>query len=195
MRTIVCKRKLTLIKQDGEQKYTGRRTSYTFVYLPIIRKVVMAEHTQFGKWVEENPLIPSVPIASCPIATTLGVLGKKWSLLILRDISMRKERRFTELLNSVNGITRRVLSMRLHELEEEGIIKRSVDKSERPFKIRWQLTNKGWDALPILMSYFAFGSKWYARNVYSDKKPREVEEVFPQRQLRQSFVNLEIGKK
>jgi DNA-binding HxlR family transcriptional regulator len=148
---------------------------------------------EFGKWIEENPILPSVPIVACPIATTLGVLGRKWSLLILRDIAMRKEERFTELLRSVEGITRRVLSMRLRELESEGLIMRSVDKSKKPSRITWDLTEKGWDALPILMSYFAFGSKWYSRKVFKDKKEKEMVELFPQKQLRHSFVNLEVS--
>ena len=55
--------------------------------------------------------------AQCPIQTALRVLGKKWTLLILRDIGFRKVHRFNRLLESVSGITPRVLSMRLKELE------------------------------------------------------------------------------
>jgi DNA-binding HxlR family transcriptional regulator len=137
-------------------------------------------------------MIPGVLISNCPIATTMGALGRKWSLLILRDIGMRKQQRFTDLLKSVDEITRRVLSMRLQELEEEGMIHKTVDKNSRPFKIRWDLTEKDWDALPILMSYVAFGSKWYPRTIFPDQKPKEVREVFPQKQLKGTYVNLEI---
>jgi DNA-binding HxlR family transcriptional regulator len=143
-------------------------------------------------WARENPIVPAYPIKACPIATSLGVIGRKWCLLIIRDIAMRKEHRFTEFLRSVQGITRRVLSIRLRELEAEGLIERTVDKRQKPAKITWDLTEKGWDTLPILMSYFGFGSKWYPRSVFRDKKAKELVEIFPQRQLRGSYVNLEV---
>jgi DNA-binding HxlR family transcriptional regulator len=110
---------------------------YTFVApFDLAESISLAKaNLEHGKWIVENPIVPSFPISACPIATSLGVLGRKWSLLILRDIAMRKEQRFTELLKSVDGITRRVLSMRLRELESEGIIVRSVDKTKRPLRI------------------------------------------------------------
>ena len=138
-------------------------------------------------------MVPAVTVANCPIATSLGVLGKKWTLLILRDISMRRQERFSELLRSIGVITPRVLSMRLNELEREGIISR-VEERKSPRVVRWSLTEKGWDALPILMSYVAFGSKWYSRRVFEDGEPREVREVYPQRNLRKLYVNLEVNK-
>jgi DNA-binding HxlR family transcriptional regulator len=146
----------------------------------------------FDKWIRENAIVPTVPIEACPIATTLQVVGKKWSLLIVRDIAMEKQTRFTELLRSVEGITKRVLSMRLRELEKEGIVMRTVNRSTKPATIKWELTDKGWDALPILMSFFGFGAKWYSRSVFRDKKPKELVELFPQKQLRSTYVNLQV---
>lgn len=84
-----------------------------------------------------------------------------------------------------------MLSARLKELETEGIIQK-IEGIESPNAVRWSLTEKGWDALPILMSFFAFGSKWYAEAVFSDGRPREVKEVYPQRNLRKSYVNLTV---
>src|SRR5271155_2834728 len=66
---------------------------------------------------DEAPLLPAVEFKVCPIKASLGVLGRKWTLLILRDIGFRKIGRFNELLRSVSGLTPRVLSMRLSELE------------------------------------------------------------------------------
>ncbi len=73
-------------------------------------------------WAKGMPMIPAVSFTSCPIATSLGVLGKKWTILIIRDIGMRKMERFSELLKGVQGITPRVLSQRLKELGGAGII-------------------------------------------------------------------------
>jgi len=63
-------------------------------------------------------------------------------MLILRDIGLRKIRRFNRLLESVPGLTPRVLSMRLKELQEEGFIE-CLESQEVPRVVRWGLTEKG----------------------------------------------------
>jgi DNA-binding HxlR family transcriptional regulator len=129
----------------------------------------------------ENPsdlLTPAVPIKNCPIATSLGVLGRKWTILILRDISMMKMERFNQLLKATPGLTPRILSHRLSELEKEGMIER-VEKRKGPNFVRWRLTEKGNDTIPILMRFSAFGSKWYADEVFEDKTPKRLREIYP----------------
>jgi DNA-binding HxlR family transcriptional regulator len=69
--------------------------------------------------------------------------------------------------------------MRLAELEKSGLIERN-EECKSPKIVRWTLTSKGKDALPILMSIIEFGSRWYADKVFEDKKPRTLEELFPQ---------------
>jgi DNA-binding HxlR family transcriptional regulator len=123
-------------------------------------------------------LTPAVPIMGCPIATSLGVLGRKWTILILRDMAMMKKERFSEFLRSTPGLTPRVLSNRLREMEHEGMIER-VEKRKGPNFVRWKLTEKGNDTIPILMRFAAFGSKWYAEEVFEDKTPKRLREVYP----------------
>jgi DNA-binding HxlR family transcriptional regulator len=72
-------------------------------------------------------MLPQVSFMNCPIKTSLGVLGKKWSMLIIRDIGVYKITRFNRLLESIEGITPRVLSLRLKELEKKGFIERDED--------------------------------------------------------------------
>jgi DNA-binding HxlR family transcriptional regulator len=129
-----------------------------------------------------NPLLPAVRFARCPIGISAGLLGKKWTMLILRDIGFRNIDRFNRLLESVRGITPRVLSQRLKELEEQGYIER---EEKSPALVRWGLTEKGRDALPILMSFIAFGAKWYADEVFEDKKPRPMKELYPSPEARE----------
>jgi DNA-binding HxlR family transcriptional regulator len=69
--------------------------------------------------------------------------------------------------------------MRLKELEKEGFIECSEEKRS-PMMVRWELTEKGKDTMPILMQLTAFGSKWYSDVVFEDKKPRMLKEIFPQ---------------
>ena len=134
---------------------------------------------------ESSALHPSVKFVQCPIQTvTLGVLGRKWTGLILRDIGFRKIDRFNRLLESIPGLTPRVLSMRLKELHEEGVIER-IETHNSPMVVRWALTEKGRDTLPILMRLIAFGSKWYPDVVFEDKIPRTLNELFPGPEARQ----------
>ena len=118
-----------------------------------------------------------VKFANCPIKTSLGVLGKKWTMLLLRDIGFRRISRFNRLLESIPGITPRVLSMRLKELEEEGFIAKNMDK-ESQNTVHWSVTEKGVDTLPILLRLIAFGSKWYPEETFEDGKSRTFKEIF-----------------
>lgn len=124
---------------------------------------------------------PQIKIINCPIRTTLGVLGKKWTMLIIRDIGFLKINRFNRILESIPGLTPRVLSMRLKELEKDDIIKCRQIKGDQVMVV-WSLTEKGKDILPILLMLTAFGSKWYAEHVFEDKKPRKLHEVFSKRE-------------
>ena len=146
------------------------------------------EYEKNGNEEEEDCIIrPQVKIVNCPIKTSLGVLGKKWTMLIIRDIGFLKIRRFNRILESIPGLTPRVLSMRLKELEREGIIKcKEVRKDQ--VMILWSLTEKGEDILPILLLLTAFGSKWYPELVFEDKKPRRLDEVFFQPETRQRIL-------
>ena len=136
---------------------------------------------------EECIIRPQVKIVNCPIKTSLGVLGKKWTMLIIRDIGFLKIKRFNRILESIPGLTPRVLSMRLKELEREGIIKCTEVRNDQVI-VLWSLTEKGEDILPILLLLTAFGSKWYSEFVFEDKKPRRLDEVFSQPETRQRIL-------
>jgi DNA-binding HxlR family transcriptional regulator len=122
---------------------------------------------------------PQVKFIACPIRTSLGILGKKWTILILRDIGFLRIDRFNRLLESITGLTPRILSIRLKQLEKEGFIER-IEEKKSPMVVRWRLTDKGKDTLPILMQLVAFGSKWYSDVIFEDTMPRKLNEIFPQ---------------
>jgi len=126
----------------------------------------------------EAPILPTVAFKNCPIRTSFGVLGKKWTLLILRDIAFLKVDRFNRILRSIPGLTPRVLTLRLKELRGDGIIEPVVIQ-RRPRLVRWRLTKMGQDTIPILMSLISFGATWYPQSVFEDGKPRTAEELFP----------------
>lgn len=139
---------------------------------------------------QEIVIQPQVKFVNCPIRTSLGILGKKWTILIIRDIGVRKINRFNRILESIPGLTPRVLSMRLKELEKEGLIE-CIEKKKSPpqMMVLWRLTEKGKDTLPILMQMVAFSSKWYADVIFEDKRPRKFSEIFPQPEAREMIIN------
>jgi DNA-binding HxlR family transcriptional regulator len=144
-------------------------------------------------WEKGKAMVPNAPICNCPIATSLSLLGKKWTMLVLRDIAMRDMGRFSQLMKGIPGITPRMLSSRLKDLERHGMIVKTANRKSAK-AAKWYPTEKGWDALPILFSYTAFGSKWFASDVFEDGKPRQISEVYPQRSLRDMYVNLDVDR-
>jgi DNA-binding HxlR family transcriptional regulator len=91
-----------------------------------------------------------------PVQASLGSLGRKWALLVLMNIALSRAQRYNELLRSTPGMSKRILAMRLRELEADGFIFRAErDQSHT----RWQLTQKGADVLPVLLTLIHFGSK------------------------------------
>jgi DNA-binding HxlR family transcriptional regulator len=142
------------------------------------------EEEKSGNSYGDGMLLPQVRFVRCPIKTSLGVLGKKWTMLIIRDIGFLKINRFNRILESIAGLTPRVLSMRLKELKKEGFIECTEEK-RLPMMVLWSLTRKGKDTMPILMQLTAFGSKWYSDVVFEDKMPRTLKEIFPQPEARE----------
>lgn len=91
---------------------------------------------------EPIALTKSAPGASCPIERTLGIIGSKWTFLIIRDLLLDGTLRFGDLLRSLDGISPKTLSLRLRELEEAGIVSRTV-YPEIPPRVEYALTDKG----------------------------------------------------
>jgi DNA-binding HxlR family transcriptional regulator len=94
---------------------------------------------------------------NCSIARALEVVGERWTLLIVRDafLGLRRFDEFQERL----GIARNVLADRLNRLVDEGILER-VPYSERPERFEYQLTRKGRDLVPALVSLGQWGDKY-----------------------------------
>ncbi|PIP04137.1 MAG: MarR family transcriptional regulator [Candidatus Yonathbacteria bacterium CG_4_10_14_3_um_filter_47_65] len=93
----------------------------------------------------------------CPIESTLNVIGKKWAILIIRDL-LNGKKRFGELARSLFEISPRTLSARLVELEKYGIIERKVFP-EVPLHVEYSLTQKGHELRLILEQMRKWGDK------------------------------------
>ncbi len=91
----------------------------------------------------------------CPIASTLDLVGDKWSLLVIRDLLHGKST-YGELLGSPEGIPTNILADRLKRLEEAGIIVSSVYQ-ERPVRYAYGLSDKGKDLGNVLIALVRWG--------------------------------------
>lgn len=96
---------------------------------------------------------PGVP---CPIAKTLDVIGTKWTFLIIRDLLIEGTLRFSDLLRSMDGISPKTLSLRLRELEDNGLIVRKV-YPEVPPRVEYTLTDKGKRLESVFIELKRFG--------------------------------------
>ena len=93
---------------------------------------------------------------NCSIASTLELIGERWTLLIVRDAFLGV-RRFDDFQRSL-GIARNVLQGRLERLVENGILER-VRYQERPERFEYRLTEKGIDLWPVMVSLLAWGDR------------------------------------
>jgi len=101
------------------------------------------------------------PADHCSIASTLAVVGDRWTLLILRDV-FRGLHRFSDLQADL-GIARNLLTDRLGRLVDEGVLEK-VPYQERPRRCEYRLTAKGADLSPALVTLMAWGDRWYAES-------------------------------
>ncbi|MCG6857272.1 MAG: helix-turn-helix transcriptional regulator [Salaquimonas sp.] len=95
--------------------------------------------------------------SKCPIASTLDLVGDRWTLLVLRNI-FRGSRRYGEHLESPEGIATNILADRLALLEREGLIEK-VAYQTRPLRHEYRLTRKGADLLPVLQTLATWSMK------------------------------------
>ena len=94
-------------------------------------------------------------LPACPVATTVQLIGSKWKLLIMRNLLARPWR-FNELKKSLEGISQKVLTDSLREMEADGIITRTVFP-EVPPRVEYALSLLGESMRPILYAMEKWG--------------------------------------
>lgn len=92
---------------------------------------------------------------TCPVETTLRVIGGRWKVLILRELFI-EIKRFSELQRALIGITQKMLTQQLRELETDGIISRKVYPVVPP-KVEYSLTPLGESLRPIIDEMHKWG--------------------------------------
>jgi DNA-binding HxlR family transcriptional regulator len=102
--------------------------------------------------------------STCPTTITLRVIGGKWKLVILWYL-WHDAKRFGELKRSISGITQRMLTQQLRELERDGVVSRKV-YAQVPPRVEYAMTEFGRTLEPILRLMCKWGEE-HARRVNS----------------------------
>ena len=117
----------------------------------------------------------SPELKSCPIEATFRIIGKKWTVLIIREM-LRSTTQFNRFLENIEGITPKVLSERLRELQKFGIVRRRI-VSEYPIKVEYEMTDLGREFEPVLLAAASFSMKNMPKVVFKDGKPRNPSDM------------------
>ncbi|MHB8360835.1 MAG: winged helix-turn-helix transcriptional regulator [Thermoplasmataceae archaeon] len=110
---------------------------------------------------DEKPnqkVISNMSSSDCPIVESIKLIGGEWNLIIIRHLS-DGSKGFNAILKAANGISPRTLSRSLKYLEESGFVVRNVI-STRPFRVEYELTEKGKALKSALVDLRKWGEKW-----------------------------------
>lgn len=96
-----------------------------------------------------------IELPACPVEITLSLMADKWKFLIIRDL-LTGTKRFGELQRSIGGVSQKVLTNNLRQMESSGLINRKV-YAEVPPRVEYSLTDLGKSLKPILDSMVNWG--------------------------------------
>ena len=97
-------------------------------------------------------------LPACPVETTLTMISDKWKVLILRDL-LTGTKRFGELKKSLTGVSQKVLTSQLREMEENGLVERKA-YPEVPPRVEYSLTPLGRSLQPIMDAMRVWGEQY-----------------------------------
>jgi len=112
---------------------------------------------------------------SCPVDCTFNLIGKKFTIHILRNMIILGHTRFNQF-ESIEGINSKTLAVRLKEMLENDLIERKVYPGI-PIRVEYSVTEKGKSVLPILEQMLAFSMKYAPEDVFADGRPRSFKDV------------------
>ena len=101
-------------------------------------------------------------LPACPVETTLTLISDKWKVLILRDL-LPGTRRFGELKRSLGGVSQKVLTAQLCQMEDSGLLTRTV-YPEVPPRVEYTLTELGASLRPVLEALRDWGEEYQAKS-------------------------------
>ena len=130
----------------------------------------VSERAAFGPKGRAEPKIPKAPskrkrgddhTTGCAVEATLGVIGGRWKGVVLFHL-LKGKKRFGELRRTLPNCTQRMLTLQLRELEEDGLVKRTIF-AEVPPRVEYELTPFGRSLEPVLLGMRDWGEKYKKR--------------------------------
>ena len=112
--------------------------------------------------IQTSSAAPAKELPACPVETTLTLISDKWKVLILRDL-MPGTKRFGALKKSIGGVSQKVLTAQLRQMEESGLLTRTV-YPEVPPRVEYTLTELGRSLKPILDAMQNWGEAYQAKS-------------------------------
>ena len=94
----------------------------------------------------------------CPVARTLDIVGDRWTMLVVRDLFLGQSK-FSDMLESLEGISPNLLADRLKRLERQSIVER-VFYSDHPPRAEYCLTEKGNELGPVITAMAEWGIRY-----------------------------------
>lgn len=103
----------------------------------------------------------------CTVNQTVKYIARKWTMLILLELYKGEghTRRFSELKGCLAGITQKVLSARLKELEREGLVKKRMEGTAFPLKSEYTLTESGLEMIDVIKGMKLWALRWKIKNI------------------------------
>ncbi len=92
---------------------------------------------------------------TCPVDVTLGFIGGKWKLLILFHLHYFTKKSYAEIRDNLPGISEKMLSQQLKELERDKLIEKNVI-TQKPYRVEYYLSTEGKSLAPL----YEFVSEW-----------------------------------
>ena len=110
------------------------------------------------KRIESLPMVGGGLDYSAPFQRAIELIGKRWTGAVVKAL-IPGPARFNQLLAGIPGISDRVLTERLRELESEGIVERLVDPGP-PVRVSYRLTSRGHALEPVLAAVAQWAESW-----------------------------------
>ncbi|UPV98847.1 helix-turn-helix transcriptional regulator [Halorussus gelatinilyticus] len=95
----------------------------------------------------------------CPITSTATLIGKKWHPVVVHRLLQSGPMGFNELKDDVDGISSKVLSDSLDDLEEKGLVNRDI-VSEKPVRVQYSLTERGASLESLIEEMHDWGAEY-----------------------------------
>ena len=116
------------------------------------------------------------PVQACPVAPVVDIVFSRWTTPILWSLHTYGRQRFVELQRRIGGVTPKVLTQRLRQLERDGLVVRTYHP-EVPPRVEYEISELGLSLAPL----FAHLSEWATDNLGKVERARHVYDTDPAR--------------